>query len=95
MKRELTAGWIAAALLLLLPLAGCEHSLVARNMGNAYRENLSAQIADPEAGRSNEPGPEGIDGATAEDVMRGYRRDPGGASQRRPGPTLLSTGSSN
>jgi hypothetical protein len=93
-KRELTAGWIAAALL-LLPLAGCEHSLVARNMGNAYRENMSAQIADPEAGRANEPGPEGLDGATGEGVMENYRRDQGSASQRRPGPTLLSTGSSN
>lgn len=94
MKRQLTASWLAAALL-LLPLAGCEHSLVARNMGNAFRENMSAQIADPEAGRANEPGPEGIDGATGEDVMENYHRDQGSASQRAPGPTLLSTGSSN
>ena len=94
MKTLTTAGWIAAALL-LLPLAACEHSLVARNMGNAYRENVSAQIADPEAGRSNEPGPEGIDGRTGEDVMRAYHKDQGTASTRAPATVLIGTGMSS
>ena len=94
MSRQISAVCIAAAML-ALPLAGCEHSLVAQNMGNAHRENMNAQVADPEAGRANEPGPEGLDGATGENVMENYRRDQGSASQRRPGPTLLSTGSSN
>jgi hypothetical protein len=72
-KRTITGIWLAAALG-VAGLTGCEHSLVARNMGNAYRENMNAQIADPEAGRANEPGPVGLDGGTAEDVMERYHR---------------------
>ena len=78
MKRTISAPWLAAGLL-AAGLVGCEHSLVAQNMGNAYRENVNAQIADPEAGRTNEPGPAGIDGGTAEDVMNRYHRGQGGA----------------
>ena len=78
MKRTISATWIAAALC-AAGLVGCEHSLVARNMGNAYREDMNAQIADPEAGRANEPGPAGLDGATGEDVMQRYHREQGGA----------------
>jgi type IV pilus biogenesis protein CpaD/CtpE len=88
--RQISALWIAAALL-ALPLVGCEHSLVGQNMGNAHRENMNAQIADPEAGRANEPGPEGMDGMTAEDVMDRYHRAQGGA--RTPSmPAIVSTG---
>lgn len=78
MTRQISALCIAAAML-ALPLAGCEHSLVAQNMGNAHRENINSQIADPEAGRANEPGPEGLDGLTGEDVMERYHRAQGGA----------------
>ena len=78
MKRQISTLCLAAALL-LVPLAGCEHSLVAQNMGNAFRENTNAQIADPEAGRRNEPGPEGLDGSTGEDVLNRYHRAQGGA----------------
>jgi type IV pilus biogenesis protein CpaD/CtpE len=77
-KRTISTTWIAAALL-LAGLLGCEHSLVAQNMGNAYRENMNAQIADPEAGRANEPGPVGLDGGTGEDVMDRYHRAQGGS----------------
>jgi hypothetical protein len=77
-SRQISALCIAAAML-ALALAGCEHSLVAQNMGNAHRENMNAQIADPEAGRANEPGPQGIDGITGEDVMGRYHRSQGGA----------------
>jgi hypothetical protein len=80
---------IAAAL--LAPLAGCYSSLVARNMGNAYREDVNAQIADPEAARRNEPGPTGLDGKTGEDVMQRYHRAQGGA--RTPSvPMIVTTG---
>jgi hypothetical protein len=48
-------------------------------MGNAYREDMNAQIADPEAGRANEPGPAGLDGRTGEDVIERYHRGQGGA----------------
>ncbi len=92
MTRQISALCIAAAML-LVPLAGCEHSLVGQNMGNAYRENMTAQIADPEAGRKNEPGPQGLDGATAEDVMSRYHRAQGGA--RTPQlPAIVTTGGS-
>ena len=77
MKRTTSTLCIAVGLL-AAGLVGCEHSLVARNMGNAYRENVNAQIADPEAGRANEPGPEGLDGRTGEDVMSRYHRAQGG-----------------
>jgi hypothetical protein len=54
---------------------------------------MNAQIADPEAGRANEPGPQGIDGITAEDVMGRYHRAQGGA--RTPSmPTIVTTGGS-
>ena len=43
MKRTITGIWMAAAL--VAGLAGCEHSLVARNMGNAYRENMAAALS--------------------------------------------------
>jgi hypothetical protein len=90
-KRKISATWIAAALL-AAGLGGCEHSLVARNMGNAYREDMNAQIADPEAGRANEPGPAGLDGKTGEDVMGRYHRGQGG--DRTPEtPMVLTTGS--
>jgi len=90
--RQISALCIAAAML-LVPLAGCEHSLVGQNMGNAYRENMTAQIADPEAGRANEPGPQGLDGATGEDVMSRYHRAQGGA--RTPQlPAIVTTGGS-
>ena len=92
MTRQISAVCIAAAML-ALPLVGCEHSLVAQNMGNAHRENMNAQIADPEAGRANEPGPEGIDGLTGEDVMDRYHRSQGGA--RTPSlPAIVTTGGS-
>lgn len=78
MTRQISALCIAAALL-ALPLVGCEHSLVGQNMGNAHRENINAQIANPEAGRANEPGPQGLDGITTEDVMERYHRAQGGA----------------
>jgi hypothetical protein len=90
-KRKISATWIAAALL-AAGLVGCEHSLVARNMGNAYREDMNAQIADPEAGRTNEPGPVGVDGRTGEDVMSRYHRGQGG--ERTPEiPMVMTTGS--
>ena len=92
MTRQISALCIAAAML-ALPLAGCEHSLVGQNMGNAHRENTNAQIADPEAGRANEPGPQGVDGLTGEDVMGRYHRAQGGA--RTPSmPTIVTTGGS-
>ena len=92
MTRQISALCIAMAML-LVPLAGCEHSLVAQNMGNAFRENMNAQIADPEAGRANEPGPQGLDGITGEDVMGRYHRAQGGA--RTPQlPTIVTTGGS-
>jgi type IV pilus biogenesis protein CpaD/CtpE len=75
--RQISALCIAAAML-ALPLVGCEHSLVGQNMGNAHRENMNAQIADPEAGRANEPAPQGLDGITAEDVMDRYHQAQGG-----------------
>jgi len=75
--RQISALCIAASLL-ALSLVGCEHSLVGQNMGNAHRENMNAQIADPEAGRANEPGPQGMDGITGEDVMERYHRAQGG-----------------
>ena len=78
MKRTISTTWIAVALC-AAALVGCEHSLVARNMGNAYREDMNAQIADPEAGRANEPGPVGLDGATGEDVMQRYHHEQGAA----------------
>ena len=78
MKRKISTTWIAAALL-AAGLGGCEHSQVARDMGNAYREDVNAQIADPEAGRANEPGPAGIDSRTGEDVMNRYHREQGGS----------------
>lgn len=90
MKRTISATWIAAALL-AAGLVGCEHSLVARNMGNAYREDMNAQIADPEAGRANEPGPDGLDGRTGEDVMGRYHRGQGG-SRTQELPTIVTTG---
>ena len=91
MTRQISALCIALAML-ALPLVGCEHSLVGQNMGNAHRENTNAQIADPEAGRANEPGPQGLDGATGEDVMGRYHRGQGGA--RTPQlPTVVTTGS--
>jgi hypothetical protein len=77
--RQISALCIAAAML-ALPLVGCEHSLVGQNMGNAHRENMNAQIADPEAGRANEPGPQGLDGITGEDVMDRYHKAQGGSS---------------
>lgn len=77
MTRQISALCIAAAML-ALPLVGCEHSLVGQNMGNAHRENMNAQIADPEAGRANEPAPQGLDGITAEDVMDRYHQAQGG-----------------
>jgi len=90
--RQISALCIAMAML-LVPLAGCEHSLVGQNMGNAYRDNMTAQIADPEAGRRNEPGPQGLDGATGEDVMNRYHRAQGGA--RTPQlPAIVTTGGS-
>jgi len=89
---QISALCIAVAML-LVPLAGCEHSLVGQNMGNAYRENVTAQIANPEAGRANEPGPQGLDGATGEDVMSRYHRAQGGA--RTPQlPAIVTTGGS-
>jgi hypothetical protein len=89
--RQISALCIALAML-ALPLVGCEHSLVGQNMGNAHRENTNAQIANPEAGRANEPGPQGLDGATGEDVMNRYHRGQGGA--RTPQlPTVVTTGS--
>ena len=91
MTRQISALCIAAAML-VVPLAGCEHSLVGQNMGNAYRENTNAQIADPEAGRANEPGPVGLDGATGEDVMNRYHRGQGGA--RSPSLPAIVTGGS-
>jgi hypothetical protein len=91
-KRQISTLCIAVAVL-LVPLAGCEHSLVGQNMGNAYRENTNAQIADPEAGRRNEPGPQGLDGATGEDVMGRYHRAQGGAQTPKM-PMILSTGGS-
>jgi len=92
-KRTISATWIAAALL-VAGLLGCEHSLVAQNMGNAYRENMNAQIADPEAGRANEPGPAGLDGGTAEDVMGRYHRAQEG--NRTPElPVVVTGGSGN
>ena len=91
MTRQISALCIALAML-ALPLVGCEHSLVGQNMGNAHRENTNAQIADPEAGRANEPGPQGLDGSTGEDVMGRYHRSQGGA--RTPSlPTVVTTGS--
>jgi hypothetical protein len=92
-KRKISATWIAAALL-AAGLGGCEHSLVARNMGNAYREDMNAQIADPEAGRANEPGPEGIDGLTGEDVMGRYHREQGGTRTSQL-PTIVQSPRSN
>jgi len=90
--RQISALCIAMAML-LVPLAGCEHSLVGQNMGNAYRDNMTAQIADPEAGRRNEPGPQGLDGATGEDVMNRYHRAQGGS--RTPQlPAIVTTGGS-
>ena len=92
MTRQISALCIALAMF-ALPLVGCEHSLVGQNMGNAHRENTNAQIADPEAGRANEPGPQGLDGATGEDVMGRYHRAQGGA--RTPSmPTIVTTGGS-
>ena len=91
MTPQISALCIAVAML-LVPLAGCEHSLVGQNMGNAYRENMTAQIADPEAGRANEPGPVGLDGATGEDVMNRYHRGQGGA--RTPSLPAIVTGGS-
>ena len=92
MTKQISALCIAAAML-ALPLAGCEHSLVAQNMGNAHRANVNAQIADPEAGRANEPAPQGLDGQTAEDVMGRYHRAQGGA--RTPTlPTIVTQGGS-
>ncbi len=67
-------GLFAAIALLLAPLAGCEHPLVARNMGNAVRENMNDQVADPQRAQANEPGPTGLDAASAEDVMSRYHR---------------------
>ncbi len=92
MTRQISALCIAAAML-ALPLVGCEHSLVAQNMGNAHRENMNAQIANPEAGRANEPGPDGIDGITGEDVMNRYHRGQGGA--RTPSLPAIVTGGSS
>jgi hypothetical protein len=90
--KQISALSIAMAML-LVPLAGCEHSLVAQNMGNAFRENTNAQIADPEAGRANEPGPQGLDGLTGEDVMGRYHKAQGGA--RTPQlPAIVTTGGS-
>jgi len=90
--RQISALCIAAAMF-ALPLVGCEHSLVAQNMGNAHRENMNAQIADPEAGRANEPGPQGLDGSTGEDVMDRYHRGQGGT--RTPSlPAIVTTGGS-
>ena len=92
MTPQISALCIAVAML-LVPLAGCQHSLVGQNMGNAYRENMTAQIADPEAGRANEPGPQGLDGATGEDVMNRYHKAQGGA--RTPQlPSIVTTGGS-
>ena len=90
MTRQISALCIGLAM--LASLSGCEHSLVAQNMGNAYRENMSAQIADPEAGRANEPGPEGLDGGTAADVMGRYHRAQGGT--RSPELPVVMTGGS-
>jgi hypothetical protein len=89
--RQISTLCIAVAVLAVPLLAGCEHSLVAKNMGNAFRENTNAQIADPEAGRANEPGPQGLDGATGEDVMNRYHRAQGGARTPQM-PVILSPG---
>ena len=89
MTRQISALCIGLAM--LASLSGCEHSLVAQNMGNAFRENMNAQVADPEAGRANEPGPQGLDGITGEDVMSRYHRAQGGA--RTPQlPAVVTTG---
>ena len=90
MSKTIT-GFLAAAAL-LVPLAGCEHSLVGRNWGGSYRDNMQAQIADPEAARANEPGVEGIDPNTAEDVMARYHRTQK-AGQRSTAPMIVNTGS--
>ena len=92
MTRQISALCIAAAML-ALPLVGCEHSLVGQNMGNAHRENMNAQIADPEAGRANEPGPQGLDGMTGEDVMGRYHGTQ--EAERTPSlPAIVTTGGS-
>ena len=89
MTRQISALCIGLAM--LASLSGCEHSLVAQNMGNAFRENTNAQVADPEAGCANEPGPQGLDGITGEDVMSRYHRAQGGS--RTPQlPAIVTTG---
>jgi type IV pilus biogenesis protein CpaD/CtpE len=86
------SGILAAAAIILVPLAGCEHSLVAQNMGNAYRENLQAQIANPEAARANEPGVQGIDPHTGEDVVNRYHKTQKSGG-RTAAPMIVTTGS--
>jgi hypothetical protein len=65
--RRLLLATGAAALL----ASGCLHSPVQDHFGDAYRDAVRAQVADPDAPRTDR-GPEGLDPATGERVAEGY-----------------------
>jgi hypothetical protein len=75
----------AVSAIVLLGALGCQHSNVDAHWGEAYREILARQTADPEGAAANagEPAPQGFDGATAEGVVKKYRGVGG-----EPGPSL-------
>ena len=74
------------SLTLLLGGLGCQSSHVDKHWGEAYRAMVARQTAEPEAAASNadEPTPQGLDGATTEDVMGKYHKNQQPNSAKRP-----------
>ena len=69
-KRSLV--WIGV---LALSALGCRYpSLVEEQMGVATREHHERMIANPDAGEEPDS-PEGIDGETAQTVMKRFRKE--------------------
>jgi hypothetical protein len=89
--------FIACAALAALALTGCNEDLKGREYGEATKEIFASQVVNPEAGKSNEPGP-GLDGKAAARAIKAYQEGDDKSKQGgAPAPSLnlnLNSGSS-
>jgi hypothetical protein len=94
MKRIKTTGLVAA---LAAGLFGCQMfgpTELDKHWGDAQRDNKTVMIAHPEAEELNTALPEGLDPATAEQVMDNHRRREAQIEQQGGAPSIINIGTS-
>ena len=85
------------AALLVSGAFGCayfEPTEMERHWGDAYRDDKAQMIANPAAGELNREPVEGLDPATAENVMARHRRAESAAGTGRADPSIININTS-